>query len=666
MSIQRLPDHLVNQIAAGEVVERPASIVKELIENALDAGARSIQVELEKGGLERIRIRDDGHGIDAAELPLALTRHATSKISSLDDLSAVASMGFRGEALPSVASVSRLELTSRTAAQEHGARLAYVADGIGSATGRSVSGGVGFNAPAPAPHPVGTTVDVRSLFYNVPARRKFLRTARTEFSRCDAVVRTLALAYPGVALQLVHNGKTVLDLAAATTDTAEDQRLMRVLGNAFGEAARRVSIDGADGLSLEGWVAEPSFSRSQSDMQHFFVNRRSVKDRVVAHAVRQAFGDLMYHQRHPAFVLFLGIDPEAVDVNVHPGKQEVRFRESSMVHGFVRRALKDFLAAISPGDRAEGSALAGQVREHTGDQAPQARLEQAGLDLSVGQNTDLDGSQGTAANTLDTNSAGWPGTQDHSASLRGTSAHGTDAARQQFRAFQKLGAPAPISPYDRSSEGVVTQPGNEVADKRADSGQELPPLGFAVAHLHRVYVLAQNASGMIIVDAHAAHERIVYERLKAAHREGDVRMQRLLVPVSVDVGVAEADRAEQEAESLVALGLELTRRGPECLSVRGVPALLGDADAAALVRDVISDLIEHGSSERVQDAIDRVLSTMACHGSVRANRALTIPEMNTLLRQIETTPNSGQCNHGRPTWTALDMRALDALFMRGR
>ena len=652
MYIQRLPDHLVNQIAAGEVVERPASIVKELIENALDAGARHVHVELEQGGLERIRIRDDGHGIAAQELPLALTRHATSKISSLDDLSAVASMGFRGEALPSVASVSRLELTSRTQAQEHGARVAYVADGIDSAT-------AGSNAPAPAPHPVGTTVDVRSLFYNVPARRKFLRTARTEFSRCDAVVRTLALAYPGVALQLVHNGKTVLDLGAADTDAAEDQRLMRVLGSAFGEAARRVSIEGSDAMSLEGWVAEPSFSRAQSDMQHFFVNRRSVRDRVVAHAVRQAFGDLMYHQRHPAFVLFLGIDPEAVDVNVHPGKQEVRFRDSSTVHGFVRRALKDFLAAISPGDGDDdsGSAPAGTVRQEGSQIGAQLAPHQRGLGLDV--------SQGADADALDTALTGGFASQGR-ADLRGSSNIGLTASRQQFSGFQKLGGSSPISPYDRPYGSAVASSNDEAGDDEVGDKQDLPPLGFAVAHLHGVYVLAQNADGMIIVDAHAAHERIVYERLKAAHREGEVRMQRLLVPVTVDVGVAEADRVEQEAESLAAFGLELIRHGPERLSVRGVPALLSDADAAALVRDVISDLMAHGSSERVQEAIDRVLSTMACHGSVRANRALTIPEMNTLLRQIETTPNSGQCNHGRPTWTTLDMRALDALFLRGR
>lgn len=625
MPIQCLPDHLVNQIAAGEVVERPASIVKELIENALDAGARKLRVELERGGLERIRIRDDGHGMPAAELALALTRHATSKIASLDDLSAVASMGFRGEALPSVASVSRLELTSRTAEQEHGATLAYTAEGHEGANANS-------GQASPAPHPVGTTVDVRNLFYNVPARRKFLRTDRTEFSRCDATIRSLALAHAGVAFQVIHNGKTVLELAAAQDDAAEDRRVRKVLGTGFGDAARRVSIDGPDGLSLEGWVADPSFSRSQADMQHFFVNRRPVRDRVVANAVRQAFSDLMYHQRHPAFVLFLGIDPESVDVNVHPGKAEVRFRDSSTVHGFIRRSLKEFLAALAPSDD-----MAHQVREPEAACAS-APPQQPGLGLDV-----------PTDEPERARSIGF----SHTASMR----PGSTAVRQQHASFQKLAAD-PISPYQRHSQAIDALP--------AQADSEVPPLGFALAHLHGVYVLAQNAEGLIIVDAHAAHERIVYERLKAAQRNGDVRVQALLVPVTVDLGVGEADLAETHQDVMASLGLDVTRSGPEQLTIRGVPAILGDADAAALLRDVLSDFAAHGSSERIQNAIDSVLSTVACHGSVRANRALTVAEMNTLLRQIESTPNSGQCNHGRPTWTRLDMNALDALFLRGR
>jgi len=643
MSIQRLPDHLVNQIAAGEVVERPASIVKELIENSLDAGARAIRVELEQGGLERVRVRDDGSGIPAGQLSLALTRHATSKITALEDLQAVASMGFRGEALPSVASVSHLELVSRTAAQEHGARLAYRPDADARQT--------------PAPHPVGTTVDVRSLFYNVPARRKFLRTARTEFQRCEAVVRTLALAHPGCAVQLVHNGRTTLDLNAAADDAGEDARLARLLGKPFAEAARRVSIE-ALGLSLEGWVADPAFSRSQADMQRFYVNRRSVRDRVVSNAVRQAFGDLMYHQRHPAFVLFLGIDPEAVDVNVHPGKEEVRFRDASSVHTFVRRSLKEFLAAIVPGG------VRGEVPE-SGDGGARERTAAPASHGVFGPAASASGNGGGTGG----------GTTGRLPLDEPRAAPATHA--RQFDALSRLGASrstggsrhAPLDPY-------ATRPSiDEVIGARADATRHgtpgiadgsPPPLGYALAHLHGVYVLAQNATGLIVVDAHAAHERITYERLKGEFRQGGVPSQALLVPLGLDVGSSEADAAEAAGEALEALGLALTRSGPERLTVRSVPTLLVRADAAALVRDVLADLIAHGHSERLLEATDRVLSTMACHGSVRANRTLSVSEMNALLRDMEATPNSGQCNHGRPTWSTLSMRELDALFLRGR
>jgi len=651
MSIQRLPDHLVNQIAAGEVVERPSSIVKELIENSLDAGARALRIELEQGGLDRVRVRDDGTGIAAGQLALALTRHATSKITALEDLQSVASMGFRGEALPSVASVSQLELVSRIADQEHGARLAYRPDSEAR--------------ESPAPHPVGTTVDVRSLFYNVPARRKFLRTARTEYQRCEAVVRTLALAHPGCAMQLVHNGRVTLELAAAHDDAGEDLRLERLLGKPFAQAARRVSIE-ALGLSLEGWLAEPAFSRSQADLQHFYVNRRPIRDRVVANAVRQAFGDLMYHQRHPAYVLFLGIDPQSVDVNVHPGKQEVRFRDSSAVHGFVRRSLKEFLAAIVPG----------------GDDGQRASVA---LDTAV-----PDRKAGAGAR---------PGVLPFDEPRASPAAHA-----RQFDALSRLGGRRPLDPYagprgpgagGHGSVGAASSPAaGSDADERSgvvthrdstddagtapeptgvgrDGGLRVddgapPPLGYALAHLHGVYVLAQNATGLILVDAHAAHERITYERLKAEWRRGRVPSQALLVPLGLDVGRAEAQAAEQADDELQAFGLTLTRSGPERLTVRSVPTLLASADIGTLVHDVLADLVVDGRSERLRDAADRVLSTMACHGSVRANRALSVSEMNALLRDMEITPNSGQCNHGRPTWSALSMRELDALFLRGR
>lgn len=604
-TIQQLPDHLINQIAAGEVVERPASIVKELVENALDAGSTRISIDLEQGGLDRIKILDNGCGIAADELPLALSRHATSKIQSMEDLQRVASLGFRGEALPSIASVSRLNITSRTAEAEYGARIDYQPDG----TARQ----------EPCAHPVGSTVDVSSLFYNVPARRKFMRTPRTEFSRCEAIVKTLAMAQPACAFSLAHNGKTVFECKAAATANEQNARITKILGKNFGEAAHAVVLEGA-GLVLEGWVADPSFSRSQADMQYFYVNRRVVKDKVISHAVKQAYSDLIYHQRFPAFVLFLDMDPTAVDVNVHPGKQEVRFRDGQLVHGFVRRSIKEFLAAITPADALADSSLADTPGQNPYSHRPPI---QRPMPLQV---------------------------------------------QEQLAAFNRLGAgsnpsaPAPISPYKRQSDLLTGRTGSEAA---AEDG-EIPPLGFARAHLHGVYILAENSDGMIIVDAHAAHERITYERLKAAYTQGSIGTQALLVPLTFDVSEAEADRCERERDWLISLGFVVDRMGPEQLCIREIPAILGRADVSALLRDVLSDLMNHDSSERMRAAVNEILSSVACHGSVRANRGLSNSEMNALLRQIETTPNSGQCNHGRPTWTALSMTELDKLFLRGR
>ncbi|MEE9320565.1 MAG: DNA mismatch repair endonuclease MutL [Granulosicoccus sp.] len=631
MPIEQLPDHLINQIAAGEVIERPASIVKELIENSLDAGATRIQIDLEQGGLERIRVRDNGHGISPAEMPLALSRHATSKISSMQDLESVLTMGFRGEALPSIASVSRLTLSARVKDDEHGATIHYRHDG-----------GVDQQ---PAAHPVGSTVDVESLFYNVPARRKFMRTPRTEYARSESVVKTLAMAHPDCAFSLLHNGKATFDCRTATDAAARNIRITRILGKAFGEAARAVNLE-ALGLRLSGWVAEPTFSRSQPDMQYFYVNQRMVRDKVISHAVKQAYSDLIYHQRHPAFVLFLTIDPVTVDVNVHPGKQEVRFRDSQLVHGFIRRSLKEFLAAMSPADQL-ASANINKFKQGAEGIAP--------------------GSLPAASNPAMGNafSGEYPG--------RGGQANMVLQAREQFDGMSRLGAtPAsavqgsgsrhaamPVSPYARSGQTAALQDA-----KAAES--YIPPLGFAKTHLHGVYVLAENADGMIVVDAHAAHERITYERLKADYHSQAIKRQALLVPPVVNVSEAEADRCETGREWLQGLGLVVDRVGPEQLCIREVPAMLGHADATALLRDVVSDLMNHNSSERLTAAVDGVLSSMACHGSVRANRVLTVGEMNALLREMEVTPNSGQCNHGRPTWTALSMGELDKLFLRGR
>jgi len=627
MSIRQLPDHLINQIAAGEVIERPASIVKELLENSLDADATHCWIDVEQGGLERIRIRDNGSGIAAEDLELALSRHATSKIDSLADLESVRTMGFRGEALPSIASVSRLVLTSKTVDAEQAWLLRYRHDG-------------GLEKE-PAAHPQGTTVDVRSLFYNVPARRKFMRTPRTEYARCEAVVKTLAMANSHSAFTLTHNGKTTFECRAAESQSQRDARITKILGKPFGEAARVVDIEGPpmDGssLRLQGWVADPSFSRSQGDMQYFYVNNRVVKDKVIANAVKQAYSDLIYHQRHPAFVLFLAIDARAVDVNVHPGKQEVRFRDSQIVHGFIRRSLKSFLATVTPADVA-GVDADGVVVEHSDSIA--------------------------AASTT-------PGSYSGSVSGRPPLQSSIPlSVREQFEGMSRLGAsnpnaPRPIDPYGRSNESILNAVDEQTLGGTTDD-TEAPPLGFAIAHLHGVYVLAQNAHGLVIVDAHAAHERITYERLKQEYEDGSIKTQALLVPVSVSVSESEADCCEAQEASLNEIGLSVDRLGLEEIRVRAVPVILGHADCSALVKDVLSDLLEYGTSERIKQAIDAVLSSMACHGSVRANRQLSVSEMNALLRLIEVTPNSGQCNHGRPTWTQLDMQSLDGLFMRGR
>ena len=667
--IRQLPDHLANQIAAGEVVERPASIVKELVENSIDAGARAVRVELEGGGLERVRVRDDGAGIAAGELALALTRHATSKITSLEDLEHVASMGFRGEALPSVASVSRLELVSRVAGAERGSRLRYDGEGPGR--------------EAPAPHPVGTTVDVGSLFYNVPARRKFMRAPRTELGRAEAVVRTLAMAHPGIAFTLVHDGRTRLELAAAHDAPGEDARVAKLLGVDFARAMRRFSTE-AGGLAVEGWVADPTFTRAQPDMQHFFVNARPVRDKVVASAVRQAFADVVYHRRHGAFVLFLSIDPAEVDVNVHPGKQEVRFRDSSAVHGFVRRALKDAIAALGPGaggrddgidpGAADGHAVTGSP-ERARREDPRRRQDALALGTP--------GAGEARAAFASLARLGAPPGGGGARALRPIDPHGRDpfvpdAAHGRSGSVHEPRTDAPI--VAPAADGSPTVPGTSpdaalgttLGGPASADGRGAPPLGFALAHLHGVYVLAQNADGLVLVDAHAAHERITYERLKAARREGRIRAQALLVPATLDVSEREADRAEEAAERFDSLGLGITRTGPERLAVREMPAILGHADAAALVRDVLGDLVAldeaatDAQGARLERAVDEVLSRMACHGSVRANRALSVTEMNALLRRMEATPNGGLCNHGRPTWHALGMKELDALFLRGR
>jgi DNA mismatch repair protein MutL len=599
MPIRCLPPQLINQIAAGEVVERPASVIKELLENALDAGAGSIQIDIVQGGKKLLRVRDDGCGIQRDELRLALSRHATSKIASLEELEQVATLGFRGEALPSIASVSHLTLTSRTP---------------DSASGWQVSGdgGESLTEPEPAPHPAGTTVEVRDLFFNVPARRKFLRTDTTEFKHIEDLVRRIALSRFSVGIGLHHNQRPVWRLAGARERVEQEQRLAQLCGKEF--AAQTVYVEqAAAGLSLHGWIGLPTFSRSQTDLQYFFVNGRAVRDKLVGHAVRQAYQDVLYHGRHAAFVLYLEMDPVAVDVNVHPAKHEVRFRDSRTVHDFLFRTLHEVLAEVRPGNAARPAPLtAGPV---------------------------------------------------HAAAV------GYAAPRQQPMALaveEYMQAYAALHPDSDGLEPVDAGPAPAGCEQQPAPASGIPPLGFALAQLHGVYILAQNAQGLVLVDMHAAHERITYERLKRAFAGEGIRTQPLLVPLGLSVSEREAQLAEDSAAVFRELGFEIDRLGPEQLVVRQIPALLHQSDVAALVKDVLSDLLIQGSSTRVREAFNGLLSTLACHGSVRANRELNRGEMDALLRDMERTERSGQCNHGRPTWVQMSLQELDRFFLRGR
>ncbi len=615
-SIRPLPTELINQIAAGEVIERPASVVKELVENSLDAGASRIEVDIEAGGARLIRVRDDGNGIAAAQLPLAVASHATSKIASFDDLEHVATMGFRGEALASVSSVSRFTLTSRPS----GADMAM----------RIQTGHGGVDEPVPAQHPPGTSIEVRDLFYNVPARRKFLRTERTELGHIDDLVKTLALAHPQVEFRLSHNGKALRLFKAARDEASALARVAEVLGPEFPGRSLRVEQSGA-GMRLSGWVGLPTASRAQADQQYFFVNGRMVRDRVVGHAVRQAYADVLYHGRHAVFVLFLELDPAGVDVNVHPAKHEVRFREQRLVHDFLFRNLHQALADTRAGSVA--SLPAGRLPD--GMQAAPSAGEPPGMPARGGS-----GGRGTGG--------AWHGQKPLSLGVG-------EAPLGDYAALAGPGMPA----------AVATAPASIASSTPADDA-DVPPLGYALAQLKSIYILAENAHGMILVDMHAAHERITYERLKSGRDNADLRSQLLLVPQSVTVSSREAAAAEEYADALSEWGLELSRSGPSSVVIRRIPSLLEGADAADLTRDVLAELAEHGHSRRLQELENELLSTMACHGSVRAGRRLTIPEMNALLRDMEATERSGQCNHGRPTWVQLRLDELDRLFLRGR
>jgi DNA mismatch repair protein MutL len=597
--IRQLPEQLINQIAAGEVVERPASVVKELLENALDAGARRIEIDIEAGGAKLIRLRDDGCGIAADQLPLALSRHATSKIFSLDDLETVRTLGFRGEALPSIASVSRFELISRERGAAAAASVSVEDGAVGSVR--------------PAQHPEGTSVVVRDLFFNVPARRKFLRAERTEMGHIEELLRAQSLANPHVEFRLTHNGKTLSRLNPVDDPLS---RVADALDAQFAQHALPIDAE-AGGLSLRGWVGAPTASRSQADRQFFFVNGRQVRDRLIAHAVRQAYADVLFHGRHAAFVLELRIDPASVDVNVHPAKHEVRFRDSRLVHDFVFRSLHAALAQTRAGAMPAAGAITTSAPAESSNGFsgyPQPRL---GLPL-----------------------------------------------REPMAAYAMLYGSSVRSEVLAPSAPVETGAGEPLS--LPDSPADMPPLGFALAQLRGIFVLAENAHGLVLVDMHAAHERITYERLKDARACGSVPSQSLLVPLALRVSPREADAVEAHRERFTALGFVLSRSGPDQVLVRRIPSALDGADVERLVADVLADLVEHGSDARLVEYENELLSTMACHASVRANRRLTIPEMNGLLRQMEQTERSGQCNHGRPTWVQLTQAELDRLFLRGR
>ncbi|GLQ52293.1 DNA mismatch repair endonuclease MutL [Dyella flava] len=605
--IKPLPPDLINQIAAGEVIERPSSVVKELVENSLDAGAARIEVDIELGGARLIRVRDDGDGIAADDLSLAVASHATSKIGSFDDLEHVASMGFRGEALASMSSVARFAITSRLRGEDQAFRIEVDSGRMQDAR--------------PAQHPQGTSVEVRDLFYNVPARRKFLRAERTEFAHIDDLLKSLALARSGVEFRLSHNGKSVRVWKAARDDQAMLLRVAEVLGDTFPQQSLRIDYASA-GMRLSGWVGLPTASRAQADAQYFYVNGRLVRDRVVAHAVRQAYADVLFHGRHPAFVLYLELDPVGVDVNVHPAKSEVRFREQRLVHDFLFRTLHEALAETRAGQNLPADT-------DSWASTPVAAAPVAQFSSRPG--------------------AGWQGNTFTQSRLQ------LGVREEPLADYAALLGEVPAAQVQSMQQPMP--PAND---------GEAPPLGYAIAQLKTIYILAENAHGLVLVDMHAAHERITYEKLKSGRACSNLRSQILLVPLSVAVSAKEAAAAEEHGDALAEWGLELSRSGPSAIVVRRIPALLEGADVAELTRSVLGELAQHGSSRQLQELENELLSTMACHGSVRAGRRLSVPEMNALLREMEATERSGQCNHGRPTWVQMGMTELDKLFLRGR
>ncbi|MFK8012632.1 MAG: DNA mismatch repair endonuclease MutL [Marinicellaceae bacterium] len=599
--INKLPSLLVDQIAAGEVIERPASVVKELVENALDAGATRISIEIENGGKKLIRVIDNGYGLSQEDMSLAIERHATSKIQSLEDLEALNSLGFRGEALPSIVSISRFILTSKTIDYDFAHQL-------------NCLGGI-CEPIKPAQHPLGTTIEVRDLFYNTPARRRFLKTDRTEFLRIDDLIKRVSLSRFDVGFTLIHNGKTVRSSQGGEAESNKKMRIVQLCGKEFFENAFFID-EQRHGMRLYGWVAKPSWNRASADRQFFYINGRMIKDKLIGHAVRQAYQDVLFHGRFPAFVLYFELDPTWVDVNVHPTKHEVRFRESQQVHGFIFGSLNHALSQTKPGS-----------------------------------------------------------------DLNATTEIGLNSANIQPVDYTKMQSSLQFSRPNYSPSYVAETPNNYLQSiaqasqslpemqsyqQQSKDEEEMPPLGYAKAQIHGVFIIAENKNGMVIVDMHAAHERITYEWFKKAIENDGIRSQSLLVPLAITVSERETDAVEQHIHWFNKLGLDVQVGSKESIIVRKVPTLLVKTDIESLLKDVLSEIVTLGSSTKIEASMNELLSSMACHGSVRANRQMTIVEMNALLREMEKTQRADQCNHGRPTWVQMDMKQMDRLFLRGQ
>ena len=661
--IAALPDHLVNQIAAGEVVERPANALKEIVENSIDAGATAIEVELAGGGIRLIRVSDNGGGIHPDDIELALHRHATSKIKTLNDLEHVASMGFRGEGLASIASVSRLILTSRQ-------------DGSAHATQVKAEDGK-LSSPAAAAHPVGTTIEAAELFFNTPARRKFLKSENTEYAHCATMLERLALAHPHIAFSLKRDGKQVFKLPAQSLH----ERIAAIVGEDFQAAS--LEIDSGNGaLRLYGAIAKPTFAKGKTDKQYCFVNHRFVRDKVMLHAVKQAYRDVLHNALTPAFVLFLDLPPEAVDVNVHPTKTEIRFRDSQQVHQLVFHTLNKALADTRA-DLTESVGNAGEVlHEITGIRPAATSSENepngfhpnpttssenifaAAPSAHVSEPRSAFGSDKTAP--MPYQAARAP--QQRSLSLRESRA-ALNTYAELFKNTAADEADIELAQFEQARFGSTSATSSETPAHTFsdDPKPELPPLGFAIAQLLGIYILAQAEDSLLLIDMHAAAERVNYEKMKRQRQEnGNLQSQRLLIPVTFAASHEECAALADHADALAGFGLELSDMGGNTLAVRAVPAMLGKADVVSLAKDVLGELAQVGSSQTIEEHENHILATMSCHGSVRAGRQLTLPEMNALLRDMENTPRSNQCNHGRPTWVKLTLKELDALFLRGQ